>query len=261
MVLADHQEPDGLKVIDLGAGHASASETLCGRVIAALKSQALLNESVGAGYLERHWPPALRDAGAWPLASLRQSFLNGALTRLLDPDAVLRSKLVDFVSCGDFGLASGQRPDGTYARVWYAEALAPEEVAFEAEVFLLTPAQAQRLTRQAEPVVTPGPPAAPGLQPVSWPDSGPQPQPAPPSTPRPHAHSLRLVGTIPPEVWNRLGTKILPKLRAGADLQVSVALSVSLTPELAPGLAAELHQILQDLGLEGRLRVEQGAVD
>jgi hypothetical protein len=261
VVLADHQEPDGLKVIDLGAGHASASETLCGRVIAALKSQALLNESVGAGYLERHWPPALRDAGAWPLASLRQSFLNGALTRLLDPDAVLRSKLVDFVSHGDFGLASGQRPDGTYARVWYAEALAPEEVAFEAEVFLLTPATARLLTRQAEPVVTPGPPPAPGPQPVPWPDSGPPLQPAPPSTPRPHAHSLRLVGTIPPEVWNRLGTKILPKLRAGADLQVSIALSVSLNPELAPGLAAELHQILQDLGLEGRLRVEQGAVE
>src|SRR5206468_2043277 len=27
------------------------------------------------------WPPALKDAGAWPLTSLRQSFLNGALTR------------------------------------------------------------------------------------------------------------------------------------------------------------------------------------
>ena len=48
-VLADGQEADGLKVIDLGAGHSSSGETLCGRVIAALKSEALLNESVGAG--------------------------------------------------------------------------------------------------------------------------------------------------------------------------------------------------------------------
>jgi hypothetical protein len=60
-------------------------KTLCGRVIAALKSEALLNESVGAGYIERNWPPALKDSGAWPLASLRQSFLNGSLTRLIDP--------------------------------------------------------------------------------------------------------------------------------------------------------------------------------
>ena len=84
-------EPDGLKVIDLGAGHASAGDSLCARVVTALKSHALLNDSVGAGYVERNWPPALAASGAWPLASLRQSFLNGSLTRLLDPDATLRS--------------------------------------------------------------------------------------------------------------------------------------------------------------------------
>ena len=55
-------------------------ETLCGRIITALKSQALLNESVGAGYLERKWPPALKERGAWPLSSLRKSFLNGSLS-------------------------------------------------------------------------------------------------------------------------------------------------------------------------------------
>ena len=108
-VVADGQEPDGLKVIDLGAGHSSSGETLCGRVIAALKSEALLNESVGAGYIERNWPPALKESGAWPLASLRQSFLNGSLTRLVDPDAILKSKIVEFVGRGDFGLASGQK--------------------------------------------------------------------------------------------------------------------------------------------------------
>ena len=91
-VLADGQETDGLKVIDLGAGHSSSGETLCGRVIGALKSEALLNESVGAGYIERNWPPALKESGAWPLASLRQSFLNGSLTRLVDPDAILQEQ-------------------------------------------------------------------------------------------------------------------------------------------------------------------------
>jgi hypothetical protein len=61
------------------------------------------------GYIERNWPPALKDAGAWPLASLRQSFLNGSLTRLVDPDATLKSKIVEFVTRGDFGLASGKK--------------------------------------------------------------------------------------------------------------------------------------------------------
>ena len=120
VVLADSTDPSGLKVIDLGAGHSSASETLCGRIIAALKAEALLNESVGAGYIDRNWPPAFKDSGAWPLASLRQSFLNGALTRLLDPDGVLKTKLVEFVGRGEFGLASGPKPEGGYERLWFS---------------------------------------------------------------------------------------------------------------------------------------------
>src|SRR5216683_2368662 len=118
-IVADVQETDGLKVIDLGAGHSSSGETLCGRVIGALKAEALLNESVGAGYIERNWPPALKSSGAWPLASLRQSFLNGSLTRLLDPDLTLRSKIAEFVEHGDFGLASGRTTDTNYERVWF----------------------------------------------------------------------------------------------------------------------------------------------
>jgi hypothetical protein len=257
VILADNQEPDGLKVIDLGAGHASASETLCGRVIGALKSQALLNETVGAGYLERRWPPALKEASAWPLASLRQSFLNGALTRLMDPDAVLRHKIVKFVGQGDFALASGHRPDGTYDRIWYREAMAPEEVTFEADVFLLTQAKAQGLTVKAEPEPTPVPSPEPKPQPLPWPEPGPSAGSIPEPISVPHKHTLRLVGTIPPEVWNRLGTKVLPKLRTGNDLRVEVELSVSLNTALVQSMVSELRQILQDLDLEDRLRIAQ----
>ena len=114
VTLSDSRSANGLKVIDLGAGHASASETLCGRIIGALKTEALLNDSVGAGYIDRHWPPALKDAGAWPLTSLRQSFLNGTLTRLVEPDTVLRRKTVEFVERGDFGLASGNKNGSAY---------------------------------------------------------------------------------------------------------------------------------------------------
>ena len=154
VVLADGTDPSGLKVIDLGAGHSSASETLCGRIIAALKAEALLNESVGAGYIDRNWPPAFKDSGAWPLASLRQSFLNGALTRLLDPDGVLKSKLVAFVGRGEFGLASGPKPEGGYERLWYSEPITSDEIAFESGVVLLMKAKAEELKKKPAP--TPG---------------------------------------------------------------------------------------------------------
>ena len=144
VALSDSKGQNGLKIIDLGAGHASASETLCGRIIAALKSEALLNENVGAGYIDRHWPPALQSTGAWPLTSLRQSFLDGSLTRLMDPDTILRRQIVEFVSKGEFGLASGAKSDGTYGRVWFAEPIGQEEVAFESSLFLVTKGQGQR---------------------------------------------------------------------------------------------------------------------
>jgi hypothetical protein len=44
IALADNNKPDGLKTIDLSAGHVNGAKSLCGRVITALKSRALLNE-------------------------------------------------------------------------------------------------------------------------------------------------------------------------------------------------------------------------
>ncbi|MBI3078692.1 MAG: hypothetical protein HYY85_17180 [Deltaproteobacteria bacterium] len=60
-----------------------------------------------------------------------------------------------------------------------------------------------------------------------------------------------------PEVWNRLGTRILPKLRTGGTLKVGVDLSVTLDAHLARTLEAELRQAVDDLGLSGQVRVER----
>ena len=258
VALGDAHAADGLKVIDLGAGHASGSETLCGRIIAALKSEALLNESVGAGYVDRHWPPAFEETGAWPLTSLRQSFLNGALTRLIDPDTVLRRQIVEFVARGDFGLASEDTGGGQYERVWHKEPVSPEEVAFESGVFLLTKAKAEALraaagaTLPAQPEPAPAPPA--GLQPE--PEPSPSGLPAGDPVPAGQRTTLRLTGAVPPEVWNRFGTSILPKLRSGDDLRVGVEFSVSVDAALVSNLKAELRQALADLGMGDQVRIE-----
>ena len=68
--------------------------------------------------------------------------------------------------------------------------------------------------------------------------------------------TLRLVGTVPPEVWNRLGTKILPKLRTGSDLRIGLDFTVTVKADAAESLTAELQQILQELGLGEAVRVE-----
>ena len=68
--------------------------------------------------------------------------------------------------------------------------------------------------------------------------------------------TLRLKGTVPPEVWNRLGTRILPKLRSGEDLSVGVEFSVSVDAAMANNLELELRQALADLGLAELVSIE-----
>ena len=262
VVLADSTDPSGLKVIDLGAGHSSASETLCGRIIAALKAEALLNESVGAGYIDRNWPPAFKESGAWPLASLRQSFLNGALTRLLDPDGVLKTKLVDFVGRGDFGLASGPKPEGGYERLWYSEPVLADEVAFESGVVLLKKAKAEEL--KEKPVARSGDTTPPAdrepttLTPTSTAtELGPGGSPGIVPAAGPKTKTIKLSGNVPAELWNRLGTRILPKLRTGRDLKIGIDFSVTIDGANASDLQSELRQILDDLGLRDVVDLEE----
>jgi hypothetical protein len=117
-------------------------------------------------------------------------------------------------------------------------------VTFEANVFLLLKAKAKAPKGQ----VAPGP----------QPEPGPQPGPEPGPEPRPGAQTktLRLVGTVPPEIWNRLGTKIIPKLKSGSDLKIGVDFSVTVSAESARSVESDLHQILEDLGLTGKIKIE-----
>jgi hypothetical protein len=78
VILSDAKAANGLKVIDLGAGHASANQTLSGHILAALKTEALLNESIRAGYIDRH---------------LRSASLRFASSRFAARFAALRSAL------------------------------------------------------------------------------------------------------------------------------------------------------------------------
>ena len=255
VVLADTKADSGQKIIDLGAGHSSANETLCARVVTALKTEALLSETVGAGYLDRHWPPAFKETGAWPLTSLRQSFLNGSLTRLVDPDAALRQKIVEFVESGSFGLASGNTPDGRYERIWYAEPVGIEEVAFDRSVFLLTRTRSDELRTLAVREPTP-PPIVPSPPPTDQdPDTGKQSGSGTPSIAAPVR--LRVSGSVPPELWNRLGTKVIPRLRSGDGLATTVEFTVEVAHTAADGLEADLLRVFSELGLDDRFVVKR----
>jgi hypothetical protein len=61
---------------------------------------------------------------------------------------------------------------------------------------------------------------------------------------------------VPPEVWNRIGIKVIPKLRSGSDLQVNVSFTVTVDDQNAHNFQAELRQILADLNLSEKIKIE-----
>ena len=129
---------------------------------------------------------------------------------------------------------------------------------FEAGVFLLTKAKAEPLRTMAEapPQAQPAPTRDPLAGPQPEPDLANAVPPAEPPAPAGQRTRLRLAGTVPPEVWNHLGTRILSKLRSGEDLNVGVAFSVSVDAALADNLETELRRVVTDLGLGEQVRVE-----
>ena len=81
----------------------------------------------------------------YKVATLRKEVREG---RSFNPDefAIALEQVVagtDFVGKGEFGLGSGRKSDGTYDRMWFQELMASDEVAYEADVFLLRKTKAE----------------------------------------------------------------------------------------------------------------------
>ncbi len=69
---------------------------------------------------------------------------------------------------------------------------------------------------------------------------------------------LFLRWAIPPEQWNKLGTKLIPKLRtSGQGLSLTVEASHDVATNDLSHVESDLCQALRDLGLEGLVQIEK----
>lgn len=255
VVIYDPKGTDGLHLIDLGAGHASAGQTLTTRILAAMKSEGYLNDNVGGGYIERSWPEALKASGAWSLAGLRKSFLDGSLTRLPDPEGALKAAIPRLVERGEFGLASGSKPDGSYGRLWFAELVPSEEVIFDVNTFLLLKSRAITLrtstalagTEGASSTATPFP-TVPGMN--NMPSSKPPEVRIGVSEADSKARANFIIhGPIPPEAWNKFGIGLVPTLKRGQALSIVLTISVKTPVSDRESFERELRRRLAELGI------------
>jgi hypothetical protein len=93
-------EGGSLQEVDLGLIHPSAAESLVGLIVARLKQEGLLEESISPDFLVRNWPPALEE---WSTKGVRDMFFaSPKFPRLLNPE-VLRDTIAEGVRIGKFG--------------------------------------------------------------------------------------------------------------------------------------------------------------
>src|ERR1017187_8409481 len=133
-----------LKEISLGQLHQSEARTITSAILARLRHDSLLSREIGASYIERNWPPAFKESGAWPLVSLKAAFFQGQFTRLEKADDALRTTISRAVSQGLLGLAAGKAPN-SFNRGWFKEQVELADITFDYDTYLLTAAKAKVL--------------------------------------------------------------------------------------------------------------------
>lgn len=248
-------EGGSIREVDLGLLHSSAAESLVALIIARLKQEGLLEESISPDFLVRNWPPALCE---WSTKDVRDTFFaSPEFPRLLDP-GVLRITIAEGVKGGRFGYVG--KAEGGYqgAPVIDDPSFGPVDVEISEQVVLLPRDRAVALK---------GAPQAPpeGQEPRPQVDDrpgimvGPSGAPEPVSTVPQLARKQRLSweGELPPQKWMNFYMKVLTRFATEPSLRLSVCFEVAPEAGITQMQEEEVRAALQELGLvlEG-LRVE-----
>jgi hypothetical protein len=133
--------------------------------------------------------------------------------------------------------------------VWFSEPISSDEVTFDADVYLLKKDRAKALrggTPITEVLSKPGTSSQQVLQSAELETIAVSPA----------AKTIILAGTIPPELWNKVGIHLIPKLRSSAQLTLGVNFAVEVGSGQAANVVREIGQALADLELTGKIKIE-----
>jgi hypothetical protein len=242
-----------LKDVALGQLHPSEAKSITSAILARLRHDSLLSREVGASYIERNWPPALKESGTWPLASLKAAFFQGYFTRLEKADDALRQTIARAVSQGTLGLACGKDAN-QFDRVWSKEAVELPDITFDYETYLLTAKKAKALKEGgAEPPT--GKQATPASKPtvVSPPPELPLGQTPGQPTTEPPSPVVSWQGQLKREQWNLFSLKVLTRLAQAEDLEIEVKVRAKLKEAQTTN---QLNAALTELGIGSQFRRE-----
>ncbi len=242
-----------LKDVPLGQLHPSEAKGITSAILARLRHESLLSREIGASYIERNWPPALKESGTWPLASLKAAFFQGYFTRLEKAEDALRQTISRAVSQGTLGLACGKDAN-QFDRVWFKEAVELPDITFDYETYLLTVKKAKALKEAGAEPPTGKPPTPPAKQPLVTPPVEPPPGQRPGQPPpEPQSPVVCWQGQLMREHWNLFSLKVLTRLAQAEDVEIEVKVRAKLKEAQT---LEQLNAALKELGVGQMFRRE-----
>ncbi|MER3544747.1 MAG: AAA family ATPase [Chloroflexota bacterium] len=217
-------EDGGIREVDLGLLHPSAAESLVGLIIARLKQEGLLEESISPDFLVRNWPPALADE--WSTKAVRDMFFaSPTFPRLLDP-VVLRTTIARGVQEGKFGYASKAYGEYRAQPVIGDPNFSPDDVEFSDQVVLLPRERALALSGQVAPKPDSVTPPIPSKRRLSW------------------------EGELPPQKWTNFYMKVLTRFATDPSLRLHIRFEMAPDAGITHMQLEEIKAALQELGLD-----------
>jgi len=249
-------EDGGPKEVDLGLLHSSAAESLVALIVARLKQEGLLEETISPDFLVRNWPPALPE---WSTKAVRDTFYaSPQFPRLLDP-TVLRTTIAEGVSRGKFGYVGKTAAGGYEGPPAIDEpSFEPANVEFSDQVALLPRDTALALQEGGEAsragAVRDGereygagePPGAGAVEVGASPGSaGAGVVEAPGGVPR-----LRWEGDVPSQKWMNFYIRVLTRFATEPTLRIHVTFEVEPAGGISGQKLEEARMALRELGLD-----------
>lgn len=230
-----------LREVNLGLLTPGAGKSLVDVIIARLKQEGILEESVSPDFLLRHWPPAFQEG--WSTKDIRDKFYAVPyFPRLLDPEA-LRETIARGVQEGKFGYAVKTPSKHVYFR---DPNFHREQVEFSDEVMILrveeksresTESQETKVKREIEekkPLPIIQKPLAPSItyRKCSW------------------------KGELSHKQWMKFYEKILTHFVRDPSFRLHVHFEVAPKEGISENLIEEIKTALRELGLSDVIEIE-----
>jgi len=236
-------EANSIREIDLGLLHSSAAESLVGFIVARLKQEGLLEESISPDFLVRNWPPALAE---WSTKAVRDMFFaSPKFPRLLNPE-ILRTTIAEGVKAGKFGYVGKGYGGYQGTPIIDDPTFGPANVEI-AEAIVLLPRDFAVALKVPQPTSggPTGEPQIPGMAGGVEQQVEPPP-PVPSTTSKRH---LSWEGELPPQKWTNFYMKILTRFATDPSLRLRITFEVTPEAGITQTQLEEIRATLVELGL------------